>query len=407
MPRTRFGASGGHRDGELALGLDVGSTAVKVVVLGADGTVLERHLRALAGDLAGTVREALEAARGAVRAGTARLALTGQGRLALGELSGAVVENEILCLLRGAAAAGSRASSVIEVGGQSSRWIALERGGQGGLPGLAAFALNDQCAAGAGAFLTQQAGRLKMDVAQFSQVAAAAKTGAAIAGRCAVFAKSDMIHLQQKGVPVSEVAYGLCLALARNFLATVLKGREAPPPVALAGGGALNAGLVRAFQEILGPAVGEVEVVPEPVYVGAHGAATLARELGVPVDLEALIERLQAKSLPARGPVPGQTDDARVPHAATAYSRGSFPALSQGSSPVLAFLGIDLGSVSTDLALVAPDGTVVDGVYLPTRGRPIDVLREGLEILWERYGARLQVLGAAGTLRAASSAQTW
>ncbi len=87
-----------------------------------------------------------------------------------------------------------------------------------------------------------------------------------------------MIHLQQKGTPVDEIAYGLCLAMARNFMATVIRGREVVPPLALAGGGAANQGLVRAFAEVLGLDAESLRISPNPGGEGAVGAALSALE---------------------------------------------------------------------------------------------------------------------------------
>ena len=131
--------------------------------------------------------------------------------------------------------------------------------------------MNQQCAAGSGSFFEQQATRLGLDVEAFARLSAAAPRGATIAGRCSVFAKSDMIHLQQKGTPVGEIAYGLCLAMARNFMATVIRGRQIVPPLALVGGGAANQGLVRAFAEVLGLDAGIAPYLAQPGRRGSGG----------------------------------------------------------------------------------------------------------------------------------------
>jgi predicted CoA-substrate-specific enzyme activase len=375
--------------GVAAVGIDIGSTSVKTVALDARGQVQARASRPLVGEQRATVLEAV-ADLGLPPDLRTAFGVTGQGRLLLADLPGVVADNEVLALLAGAGAIGSRARSIIEIGGQISRWLQIEPAEPGLMPTLVAFALNDQCAAGAGAFLTQQAGRLQMGIAEFAAAAAAAPTGASIAGRCAVFAKSDMIHLQQKGVGVREIAYGLCLALARNFIGTVLRGREARPPVAFAGGGALNAGLVRAFGELLG--ADEVSVLPDPVYVGALGAASLAARRGARLPLATLVERLR----PSVAAV-ARADSGRLK--VESEPTGDHPAYAfdDGKPVVEAFLGVDLGSVSTDFVVLRPDGELLHGIYLPTRGRPIEVLGEGLAMLRERYGARLRVLGLGTT----------
>jgi predicted CoA-substrate-specific enzyme activase len=229
-----------------------------------------------------------------------------------------------------------------------------------------------------------------MDISAFGLAAARAATGASLAGRCAVFAKSDMIHLQQKGVPIDEIAYGLCLALARNFVSTILKGRQTPTPVGLAGGGALNPGMVRAFREVLGLDERSVIALPEAMFLGAIGAASLARESSTVTSLDAVLRAVtvvnnqpRVASILVAGDVVANAPASVFP----TYPDGNFEA----------FLGIDVGSVSTDLALVARDGSVLDGVYLQTRGRPIEAMREGLHVLRNRHGERLHVVGMGST----------
>jgi sugar (pentulose or hexulose) kinase len=96
-----------------------------------------------------------------------------------------------------------------------------------------------------------------------------------IAGRCTVFAESDMIHKQQMGHKVEDILYGLCEALARNYLNNLCLGKEILGPVVFQGGVAANAGMVRAFEEVLNA---PVTVPPYHDVMGAIGVALLAHE---------------------------------------------------------------------------------------------------------------------------------
>jgi hypothetical protein len=136
--------------------------------------------------------------------------------------------------------------SVIEIGGHTAKFLLLRTDG----PGVRDFTTNEACAAGTGSFLEQQARRLELTIDELAAASMEAKSGATVAGRCSVFAKSDMIHLQQKGTPVAEIAYGLCLAICRNAQATLLKG-HAGAAALVAGGCASNGGVLRAFREVL------------------------------------------------------------------------------------------------------------------------------------------------------------
>jgi activator of 2-hydroxyglutaryl-CoA dehydratase len=134
---------------------------------------------------------------------------------------------------------------------------------------LGDFAANSVCAAGTGSFLDQQASRLGYTIEQFSQLATKSLHPPRIAGRCTVFAKSDMIHLQQKGTPDYEIIAGLCLAVARNFVGTVGRGKRLARPVAFLGGVAANQGMARAFSSVMQMEKDELII---PKYFSAMGA---------------------------------------------------------------------------------------------------------------------------------------
>jgi predicted CoA-substrate-specific enzyme activase len=159
--------------------------------------------------------------------------------------------------------------TVMDIGGQDSKLILLENGI------VVDFAMNSVCAAGTGSFLEQQANRLGITIEDLGQRALNTSHPVRIAGRCTVFAESDMVHKQQMGHPVDDIIYGLCQALARNYLNNLALGKVIEPPVVFQGGVAANAGVVRAFREALETAI---VVLPHHGVMGALGAALLARE---------------------------------------------------------------------------------------------------------------------------------
>ena len=135
--------------------------------------------------------------------------------------------------------------------------------------------MNTVCAAGTGSFLDQQASRLNIPITQFGELALQSETPVRIAGRCTVFAESDMIHKQQMGHGIPDLIRGLCEALVRNYLNNVGKGKEILPPVVFQGGVAANVGIIAAFERALGVTV----QIPKYFGVmGAIGAAQLAME---------------------------------------------------------------------------------------------------------------------------------
>ncbi len=370
------------------LGLDLGSIAVHAVVTDLRGNILAGRSLHSAGRPLATLARLLETIQQEWGPLNLPTGLTGSAApLLQARLPAMASTNEVVAVARGAAALCPQARAVIEVGGHMSRWMAVEPGGEGD---LSDFSLSDLCAAGAGVFLEQQASRLELTVPELARLAGQAARGATVAGRCTVFAKSDMIHLQQKGTPVAEIAYGLCLALARNFQASVMRGNDLRPPVVMVGGGALNPGLVRAFRQVLRLDSHQLRQVEQPRMAGALGAALMAGDSSV-MGTETIVEALSRDDRHERPldhfpPLPEPGCSQTGMETCQASLKGQ---------PLI--LGVDVGSVSTNLALVTRDGQLFDSLYLATRGQPLEVLKEGLATLEERHGHDLDIRGVATT----------
>lgn len=259
----------GHRG---YLGLDVGSVSTNLVFLDEDGIVREKIYLRTQGQPIATVQKGLKELTGRLPAGVQvrGAGVTGSGRHLTGVLVGAdSVKNEITAHAVAALLLAPGVQTVLEIGGQDSKIIILRNGV------VTDFAMNTVCAAGTGSFLDQQAARLNIPIEQFGEIALSAESPVRIAGRCAVFAESDMIHKQQMGCGLPDILAGLCEALVRNYLNNVGKGKEILSPVAFQGGVAANVGMIRAFEKAL-----ELPVTV-PVHLdvmGAVGAALLARE---------------------------------------------------------------------------------------------------------------------------------
>lgn len=195
---------------------------------------------------------------------------TGSGRRLAGVVLDAdVIKNEITAHSVAAIHLLPEVRTVLEIGGQDSKIIIIK-------DGVAVdFAMNSVCAAGTGSFLEHQADRLQISIEEFGDYALKAEEPVRIAGRCSVFAESDMIHKQQMGHDMPEIIAGLCEAMVRNYLNNVARGKDVHPPVVFQGGVAANKGIKKSFEKEL-----ETEIhVPENYEVmGAIGAAVLAQE---------------------------------------------------------------------------------------------------------------------------------
>jgi predicted CoA-substrate-specific enzyme activase len=286
-----------------------------------------------------------------------------------------LVLNEILCQARAAAHFYPDTRSVIEMGGQDSKLIILSSEEENGRPVIRDFAMNSICAAGTGSFLDQQASRLRIDIdGEFGELASRSARPPRIAGRCSVFAKSDMIHLQQQAAPIEDILAGLCFAVARNFVSSIARGCRLESPVAFHGGVASNAGMARAFREVLSLGPADLRIHEHHRLMGAIGGALLARDEGPGKrnsDAEGLLAVFNAGDIPIETCSPLAIVHSRV---------SSTPPGGEISHEDCraGYLGIDVGSISTNLAVIAEDGRVLAKKYLMTAGRPIEAVKAGL-----------------------------
>ncbi len=228
------------------IGIDMGSVSVKVVQM--DGNSISRTVyRRHHGNPVDTLVAILSDYNGWEGIPTA---FTGSCSRTAAEIAGSKPVNEVVALAGAIPQCCPEVYSVIEMGGQDSKLLLFRKTAEGII--FDDFSMNSVCAAGTGSFLDQQASRLELKPEELGELALQCNTPPRIAGRCSVFAKSDMIHLQQIGTPVTHIVAGLCFAVARNFKSSIASGRDFRPPVAFVGGVAANPGMVKAFREVLG-----------------------------------------------------------------------------------------------------------------------------------------------------------
>ena len=266
-----------------SLGVDVGSVSTDFVLTDENRKIIESLYLRTHGDPAGTVARGMKELKEKYRGDEIfAVGTTGSGRMLAGSILGAdVVKNEITAHGVAASVLDPEVKTVIEIGGQDSKIILLEKGV------IRDFAMNTVCAAGTGAFLDRQAERMNMTIDEFSLQGLEAKRAERIAGRCAVFAESDIIHRQQQGAARADVIAGIAQAMVRNYLGNVARGKKIREKIFFQGGVSANETIRRAFENELGCPV----IVPEYNKVmGAFGAAVLAAES---------VERKKEKARPA------------------------------------------------------------------------------------------------------------
>jgi predicted CoA-substrate-specific enzyme activase len=322
---------------------------------------------------------------------------TGSGSRLVAEALASPACNEFQALTRAVDLLRPDARTVFEMGGETSKYLRLSPDPGSGHLGILDYSTNGDCAAGTGAFLDQQASRLKYRVEQIGDIVAGAERAAQVAGRCSVFAKSDMIHAQQKGFTPPEVLRGLCNAVALNYKSAVARGRDPEPPVLLLGGVSANTAVVNGMREAFSLNDGEL-VIPEAAdSFAAVGAALIAAE-GGESEKAGLNDRIAALAnrTPQRShtfPTSPRLTLEKVRLLRDQVRPYEFPG---DGGTVTAYLGLDIGSVGTKLVLVDDHGDVIHYIFTRTDGRPIEVVSRCLREMEEAVGDRAGV-AAVGT----------
>ncbi|MGM0501273.1 MAG: acyl-CoA dehydratase activase [Bacillota bacterium] len=252
------------------LGIDVGSVSTNIVILDSENELIKKLYLRTNGQPILAIQKGLREISTGLEIDIAGVGTTGSARKLAGVIVGAdVVKNEITAHAVAASNLVPKVKTILEIGGQDSKIIILRNGV------VVDFAMNTVCAAGTGSFLDQQASRLDIPIQTFGDLALQANNPVRIAGRCSVFAESDMIHKQQLGHSLEDIIAGLSQALVRNYLNNVGQGKEILEAIIFQGGVAANKGIKAAFETELKAEV----VVPKHYNVmGAFGAALLAKK---------------------------------------------------------------------------------------------------------------------------------
>jgi predicted CoA-substrate-specific enzyme activase len=322
------------------------------------------------------------------------IAVTGTGGKLATDLIGGIFVNEIIAQATSAGRLFPDARTVIEIGGEDSKLILLEKDPLNGHSRLVDFEMNSICAAGTGSFLDQQARRIGVPIEnEFGEMSLKSVDPPRIAGRCSVFAKSDMIHHQQIATPLHDIVAGLCFALARNFRSNVARSKEIVKPVVFSGGVAANTGMVRAFRDVLNLAENELIIPSYHASMGAIGAVMYARSNGLDMnhfgDLAKLGKYLDGTSASFASLPKLQESEAEY--------KKEVHFIKPGQDKLPVYLGLDIGSLSTNVVLIDEEHRVVSRRYLPTAGKPLEAIQKGLTEIYEEVGEHVEVIGAGTT----------
>jgi len=270
--------------------------------------------------------------------------------------------------------------TIIAIGGQSSLVIGLKDG----LTKPWQVASTPLCAVGTGRFLEQQAYRLGISLEDFSRLALEySGSPPRIAARCSVFAKTDLIHLQQKGTPLNAMLYSLCESVAR-MVASLKKGAF-PEPIYFVGGVAANKAIARSLGDVLSTRNGhraEIIIPENYLYIEALGSALLSTKKKSQVvmlpEIQARQSHLEMPSLK------------KITHH---YSSSGH----RIKVPATGYLGVDVGSTSTKAVIINSSGRLLTKNYLMTAGKPVEAVKDVFRNLLGLGADKVKIAGVGVT----------
>ena len=320
--------------------------------------------------------------------------VTGSGSQLIAKVLGIYFENEFRAIAKGMRMFYPEVRTVFEMGGEASKYLRLDPNVSGKHLGILDYQTSGECAAGTGSFIDQQATRLLYSIEQVGPAACAASCAARIAGRCSVFAKTDMIHAQQKGYTTDQILRGLCDAVARNYKSSLVKGRAVVPPVAFIGGVAMNEGVRNALREAFKLKEADLIIPEHYAWLGAMGAAMLESEEFRKRSFKRIHQLRQHEAARKNFAC---TDRLTMDKVLLLRDKAKPVSLPPMGERLEAYLGIDIGSVSTNLVVIDAGGNLVKEIYLRTQGRPIEVVDRGLKEIEAELAESLDIRGVGTT----------
>ncbi len=427
----------------LRVGIDVGSTTTKVVVLGNEGTevLLSDYSRHHAKQLH-SIQRAMLLVEKAFPKEAFYAAITGSGAKGIAEEVGISYVQEVVANSLILKENYREIGTAIELGGQDAKMIFFQKDEESGEPKVFDMRMNGSCAGGTGAFIDEIASLLKTPIEEFDALAARGKEVYDISGRCGVYAKTDIQPLLNQGVSKEDLALSSFHAIAKQTIGGLAQGLTIQKPLVFEGGPlTFNPTLVRVFSERLDLKEEEILFPPHPELLIACGAALASNRLFTDVkqqtagELLSLIEALEEKrekaffgknaagntelrdadlrkERPEFGREEGEgketsgngvffeSDEEKEAffrrHAKKEIQRPQY----QKGDCVRAYLGIDSGSTTSKLVLIDEEERVIDSFYASNQGSPLQVTKEALLAMRDRYrreGLELEILTVGTT----------
>lgn len=372
------------------MGIDVGSTTVKVALLGEDREILytsyERHFS--------KVKECVLSRLAAVRekfGGDVKVSITGSAGLGLAQRSGVSFVQEVQAAFTAIRKYYPDADAAVELGGEDAKIIFVTGGTE--------QRMNGSCAGGTGAFIDQMATLLNLEVGEMDELSLRAEKVYPIASRCGVFAKSDIQPLLNQGAKKEDIAASIFQAVVDQTVSGLAQGRRIKGKVLFLGGPLyFIKGLRKAFQTTL-HLDDEHAVFPDNAPCFMSVGAALYSESVDTQDIGTIIRKIESVKM-SDEIVTGEplfADREEYDEFVARHKQSDLQFCDIKTYTGDAYLGIDSGSTTTKLMLITPDCKILYSHYQSNNGQPLDIVLERLREIYDLSGGRVRICGCAVT----------
>ncbi len=373
------------------LGIDVGSTTVKTVILDGGEIIYNKYERHYS-KVKETVAEQLKIIRDKFKGERFKIAITGSAGLGIANTSGIEFVQEVYSAFVAVNKSYPDADVVVELGGEDAKIIFLTGGVE--------QRMNGSCAGGTGAFIDQMATLLGVTPDELNELSLKSQRIYPIASRCGVFAKSDIQPLLNQGAKKEDIAASIYQAVVDQTVSGLAQGRKIEGKVLFLGGPlSFLSGLRRAFVTTL-KLDEEHAIFPElaPCFM-AYGSALQAEQIAEAMTIDEALEKiLNAKA----------TDNIVVGEPLFKSKEEYHEFVERHKKSDLkyedintykgdAYLGIDAGSTTTKLVLITPDGKLLYNYYCSNKGQPLDIITDKLKEIYRLLGDRVNIKASAVT----------
>ena len=389
------------------IGIDVGSTTVKLVLAENDRMLFHKYIRHFAKQRE-SILSLLEEIKPVIKDEPFKVCMTGSGARIIADKIGVPFTQEVVANSLALKKQYDKIGTAIELGGQDAK-IIFFREDDNGEPVVYDMRMNGSCAGGTGAFIDEVAAVLGVEDCKMNELACQGSSVYDISGRCGVFAKTDIEAFIYLGVKKSDIALSSYHAVAKQTIGGLSQGLEIKAPVAFEGGPlTFHPRLGEVFAERLELKEKDILVPENPEIMVAYVAALSIDELHADSD-DYVLSDLIIKMKEAAGEK-NLPDDCGTLYFESAEEYDEFVKKHPHSEmpdykpkfgeTVNAYLGIDAGSTTTKLVLLNEKEKIIDTFYSSNEGNPLNVAKKALLAMYDKYkkaGAKLNIISAAST----------